>query len=79
MLIPQRAVTELQGNYQVAAIDGENKISIRTVTVGDRVGAQCVIEAGLKAGERIVAEGVQKVRAGMQVNPKPFAPESKGK
>jgi RND family efflux transporter MFP subunit len=79
LLVPQRAVTELQGGYQVAAVDSENKVSIRTITLGDRVGNQFVIEDGLKSGERVVAEGVQKVRAGMQVNPKPFSPESKGK
>src|SRR5882672_7970410 len=79
LLVPQRAVSELQGGYQVAALDHENKVSIRTVTVGDRVGAQWIIVDGLKPGERVVAEGVQKVRAGMQVNPKPFGAESKGR
>jgi RND family efflux transporter MFP subunit len=79
LLVPQRAVSELQGGYQVAALDGENKVSIRTVKVGDRVGAQWIIVDGLKRGERVVAEGVQKVRPGMQVNPKPFGVESKGR
>ena len=79
LLVPQRAVSELQGGYQVAALDGENKVSIRTVKVGDRVGAQWIIADGLKRGERVVAEGVQKVRPGMQVNPKPFAAEAKGR
>jgi len=79
LLVPQRAVSELQGGYQVAAVDNENKVSIRTVKVGDRVGAQWIIVDGLKRGERVVAEGVQKVRPGVQVNPKPFAVESKGR
>jgi RND family efflux transporter MFP subunit len=79
LLVPQRAVSELQGGYQVAAVDGENKVSIRTVKVGDRVGTQWIIADGLKRGERVVVEGVQKVRPGMQVNPKPFAVESKGR
>ena len=79
LLVPQRAVSELQGGYQVAALDGENKVSIRTVKVGDRVGAQWIIVDGLKRGERVVAEGVQKVRPGVQVNPKPFGVESKGR
>jgi RND family efflux transporter MFP subunit len=79
LLVPQRAVSELQGGYQVAALDHENKVSIRTVKVGDRVGAQWIIVDGLKPGERVVAEGVQKVRPGMQVNPKPFAAEAKGR
>src|SRR5271169_6373097 len=61
LLVPQRAVTELQGGYQVAVVDDQNKVNIRTVIVGDRVGADWVIAEGLKQGERVVAEGVQKV------------------
>src|SRR5258708_7967884 len=79
LLVPQRAVSELQGGYQVAAVDSENKVSIRTVKVGDRVGGQWIIADGLKPGDRVVAEGVQKVRPGMQVNPKPYAAEMKAK
>jgi RND family efflux transporter MFP subunit len=79
LLIPQRAVSELQGSYQVAVVGDDNKVAIRTVKVGDHVGSDFIIEEGLKAGEQVVAEGVQKVRAGMQVNPKPFAREGKGK
>jgi RND family efflux transporter MFP subunit len=76
LLVPQRAVSELQGAYQVAVVDGENKVSIRTVKVGDRVGSLWIIVDGLKPGERVVAEGVQKVRPGAQVNPKPYVPDS---
>jgi RND family efflux transporter MFP subunit len=72
LLVPQRAVSELQGGYQVAVVDADNKVNIRTVTVGDRIGTQWVIADGLKPGEKVVAEGVQKVRPGAQVNPKPF-------
>jgi membrane fusion protein (multidrug efflux system) len=79
LLVPQRAVSELQGGYQVAVVDGESKVSIRAVKVGDRVSNQWIIAEGLKPGERVVAEGVQKVRPGMLVNPKPFATEAKGK
>src|SRR6266851_1158471 len=79
LLVPQRAVSELQGGYQVAVVGGDDKVSIRTVTVGDRVGTQWIIAEGLKQGERVVAEGVQKVRPGMQVNAKVFAMEGKGK
>jgi membrane fusion protein, multidrug efflux system len=79
LLVPQRAVSELQGGYQVAVVDDQNKVGIRTVKVADRVGTQWIIADGLKRGERVVAEGVQKVRAGMQVNPKPFAAEVKGR
>jgi RND family efflux transporter MFP subunit len=75
LLVPQRAVSELQGVYQVAVVDTENKVSIRTVAVGDRVGSQWVITDGLKPGDRVVAEGVQKVRPGAQVNPKPYVPD----
>ena len=78
LLVPQRAITELQGSYQAAVVDAENKIDIRTVKPGDRVGALWIIDEGLKPGERVVAEGVQKVRPGMQVNPKPFAAGTKG-
>ena len=79
LLVPQRAVSELQGGYQVAVVDDEKKVSIRTVSVGDRVGSQWIVAEGLKRGERVVVEGVQKVRPGMQVNPKPFAAEAKGR
>ena len=79
LLIPQRAVSELQGGYQVAVVDSDNKVSIRTVQAGDRVGNQWVIAEGLKQGERIVAEGIQKVRPGMQVTPKPFTAETQGR
>jgi RND family efflux transporter MFP subunit len=78
LLVPQRAVSELQGGYQVAVVDPQNKVTIRTIQVGDRVGTQWIISDGLKLGERVVVEGVQKVRSGMQVNPKPFAKETSG-
>jgi len=73
LLIPQRAVSELQGAYQVAVVDNENKIDIRTVKIGERIGKMWIIEEGLKPGERVVVEGVQKVRPGTPVRPKPFA------
>ena len=72
MLIPQRAVTELQGSYQVAIVDAANKVGIRTVKVGGRIGSMWIVIEGLKAGERVVTEGVEKARDGLQVNPKPF-------
>jgi RND family efflux transporter MFP subunit len=78
LLVPQRAVTELQGTYQVAVVGTANKIEIRTVKPGDRVGNQWIIDEGLKPGERVVAEGVQKVGPGMPVNPLPFT-ETKGR
>lgn len=79
LLIPQRAVTELQGTYQVAVVGGDSKVSIHTITVGDRVGSDWIVADGLNAGETVVAEGVQKVRPGMQVNTKPFLAETTGR
>jgi RND family efflux transporter MFP subunit len=81
LLVPQRAVSDLQGTYQVAVVDNENKVRIATVKVGERAGSMWIIEDGLKPGERVVTEGVQKVRPGGQVNPKPLttgASEPKG-
>ena len=69
LLIPQKAVIELQGSYQVAVVGNDNKVSIRPVKVGDRVGNLWIVTEGLKAGERVVVEGVQKLRDGAQVNP----------
>jgi len=77
LLVPQCAVTELQGGYQVAVVGSDDKVNVRTVTVGDRVGTEWVIAEGLKPGERVVAEGVQKVREGAHVNPKPFVAQAK--
>ncbi len=76
LLIPQRAVTELQGAYQVAVVGSDDKIDIRTVKTGDRVGHLWIIAQGLKPGERVVAEGVQKVRPGMTVRPKAYAAQA---
>jgi membrane fusion protein (multidrug efflux system) len=78
LLVPQRAVSELQGSYQVAVVDSENKVSIRNVKVGERVGNMWLIIEGLKAGERVVAEGVQKVTPGARVNPRVFTAVSAG-
>jgi len=79
LLIPQRAVTELQGSYQVAIVGSDNKVSIRAVKVGERVGTEWIIDEGLKPGDRVVAEGVQRAKAGITVNPKPFKAMSKTK
>jgi membrane fusion protein (multidrug efflux system) len=73
LMVPQRAVTELQGTYQVAVVGPDNKIVVKTVQVGDRSGPMWVIENGLTPGEVIVAEGTLKVRPGMVVRPKPFS------
>src|SRR5215471_7463325 len=72
LLVPQKAVSELQGNYQVAVVGSDNKVQIRPVKVGEKTDTDWIIEEGLKPGERVVAEGVQKVRGGITVNPKPL-------
>jgi RND family efflux transporter MFP subunit len=76
LLVPQRAVSELQGGYQLAVLDADNKVTIRPVTVGPQVDRRWVIASGLNSGDRVVAEGVQKVRTGVHVNPKPFTPDA---
>jgi membrane fusion protein (multidrug efflux system) len=72
LVIPQQAVSEVQGRYLVAVVSPENKVSIKPVKVGQRFGQLWVVEEGLQAGEKVVAEGIQKVREGIVVNPKPF-------
>jgi membrane fusion protein (multidrug efflux system) len=67
LLIPQRAVTELQGSYQVSVVSSDNKVSIRSVTVADRVGSLWIVTDGLKAGERVIVEGLLKARDGAVV------------
>jgi membrane fusion protein, multidrug efflux system len=76
LLVPQRAVTDVQGKYLIAVVGSDNKVSIRPVSVGEKVGTSWIITDGLKPGERVVAEGTQKVRDGIQVNPKPYSPGS---
>jgi RND family efflux transporter MFP subunit len=72
LLVPQQAVIDLQGTHQLAVVDNANKVSIRTVNLGETVGHDWIIRDGVHAGERVVVDGLQKVRPGMQVNPKPF-------
>lgn len=76
LLVPQRAVTELQGRFQVAIVGNDNLVSIRPVKVGERSGALWIIEDGLKQGEKVIAEGTQKVRPDAVVNPKPYVAPS---
>lgn len=72
LLVPQRAVNELQGRFQTAVVGPDNKIEIRNVRPGSRLGELWEIDEGLKPGERVVAEGVQKVKQDMAVSPKPY-------
>jgi RND family efflux transporter MFP subunit len=71
LLVPQRAVTELQGGYQVAVVGPDDRISLRAVTVGERVGPLWIVIDGLKAGERVVVEGHLKIHEGSLVRPVP--------
>jgi membrane fusion protein (multidrug efflux system) len=73
LLVPQKAVSELQGSRQVAVVTSENKVSIRVVTVGDQVGDSWIVTGGVKPGERVVVEGLQKLRDGAPVNVVPTA------
>jgi RND family efflux transporter MFP subunit len=79
LLVPQRAVNEIQGSYQVAVVGPDNKVNIRPVTVGERLGNQWIIDGNVKPGEHVIVEGVQKVRDGSGVNPKPAAADNGGK
>ena len=77
LLVPQRAVTELQGHYQVAVVGPDNKVSIRTVVTGRRIGSLWIIESGLAPGDRVVTDGLVKAQDGSTVIPKaePVKPE----
>jgi membrane fusion protein, multidrug efflux system len=80
LLVPQRAVQELQGQYSVAVVTSDNQIAFRKVTVGPREDALWVIEEGVKPGEKVVAEGLQAIRDGMTVQTKlAAAPSTDGK
>jgi membrane fusion protein (multidrug efflux system) len=72
LLVPQRAVQELQGIHQIAVVGPDDKVEIRKVKLGERTGSFWIVSEGLKPGERVVAEGLQKVRPGMTVQTKPF-------
>lgn len=71
LLVPQQAIFDLQGTHEIAVVDASNKVAIRAATLGDTVGHQWIVSDGVKAGERVVVAGVQKVRTGMIVDPKP--------
>jgi membrane fusion protein (multidrug efflux system) len=74
MVIPQEAVNELQGSYQVAVVDQNNNVSIRPVKMGERIGAMWEVTEGLKPGDRVVVQGGQKVREGAPVTVKEWTP-----
>ncbi|HJX92097.1 MAG TPA: efflux RND transporter periplasmic adaptor subunit [Pyrinomonadaceae bacterium] len=72
LLVPQRAVTELQGTHRVAVVGADNKVSIRSVTLGPQSESSWIIHDGLKAGETVVVMGAQRLTPGQVVKPKPF-------
>jgi RND family efflux transporter MFP subunit len=74
LVLPQRAITELQGQYHVRIVGGDNKVAVRAVTVGERVGDEWVVTSGLKAGDRVAVDGAQFLRDGTVVVPKSFSP-----
>ncbi len=74
MVIPQEAVNELQGSYQVAVVDENNKVSIRPVKMGERIGAMWEVTEGLKPGDKVVVQGLQKAREGSTVTAKDWTP-----
>lgn len=71
-LVPQRAISELQGVYQVGVVGGDNKVAIRSVKLGPQFGDMWVVESGLQPGERVVVDGLQRLRDGMTVAPMPY-------
>jgi len=78
LLAPQKAVTEIQSTKVVYVVGADNKVALRSVVLGDRVGQDYIITEGVKAGERIIIEGLQKARPGATVNPseQPVSSES---
>jgi RND family efflux transporter MFP subunit len=74
IVVPQEAVNELQGSYQVAVVDQNNKVSIRPVKMGERIGTLWEVTEGLKPGERVVVQGLQKAREGSTASVKEWTP-----
>jgi RND family efflux transporter MFP subunit len=76
LVVPQRAVAELQGGYQIKVLGANNQVAVRSITVGDRVGNLQVIKDGVKAGERVIVGAPAAVREGSIVSPRPFTQTS---
>ena len=72
LLVPQAAIAELQGVYQVGVVSDDNKVTIKTVKLGPQYGDMWVVESGLQAGDKVVVDGLQRVKGGMTVAPTPF-------
>ena len=75
LLVPQRAVVELQGGFRVAVLGGDGKVDVRAVEPGVKVGTLWVIDKGLKPGENVIVTGLQYLRPGMAVKAKPASAE----
>ena len=75
LIVPQRAVTQLQGSYQVAVVSADNKVHIQPVQIGPQIGTNWIITSGLKPGEQVVIEGNGKLVDGIPVHPHPATPE----
>ena len=78
-VVPQRAVAEIQGGYQVAVVGDDNRVTIRPVRVANRLERLWVVEEGVRPGERVIVEGLQKVRNGVVVHPRTNASDAGGK
>jgi membrane fusion protein (multidrug efflux system) len=74
ILVPQLAIQEVQGQKSVLVVGAEDKVALRTVTLSERIGDLIIVTRGLEPGERVIVEGVQKVRPGMQVKPEKAPP-----
>ena len=72
LLVPERALVELQGSYQIGVVGADNKAEIRPIKIGPRFNGQVVVTDGLKEGEKVIVEGMQKVRPGMILTAKPY-------
>jgi membrane fusion protein (multidrug efflux system) len=72
LLVPQRAVQELQGQHSVLTVGPDQTVQARSVVTGDRVDQRWVIEQGLKAGDAVIVDGLQKVRPGARVTPRAY-------
>ncbi|PYT13940.1 MAG: efflux RND transporter periplasmic adaptor subunit [Acidobacteria bacterium] len=78
ILVPQKAVQDMQGMQSVFTVDSDNKVLLRSVVTGERVGDQWIILQGLKPGDRVIVEGIQKARPNAVVNPQPYHAPSGG-
>jgi len=72
LLVPQAAISELQGVYQVGVVSDDNKVTIKTVKLGPQYADLWVVESGLQAGDKVVVDGLQRIKSGMTVAPTPF-------